>query len=280
MSVFRVEKTKDYTVMSNHHLRNSELSLRAKGLLSQILSLPEGWDYTIAGLAAINREGKDAVRAAVQELEKAGYIERRQRQDSGGKFGGNEYVVHEYPVSVPPLSEKPTTVKPSTVSPSSEEPLTEEPLTGNPTELNKDISSKDISKKKNIKRKAAEPKSAPPPLTDEELWQLAREGIIHIADPSWTRESKLKLHELIMSVYDPNREMRPRSKPPARSKQGVTLMFSALTARAGNDVDAMIGILSNVILNGWTNVKFPEGGKHSPKQIVKPPREERQYQCL
>ena len=68
MAVFRIEKSKDYTVMSNHHLRNTELSLRAKGLLSQILSLPEGWDYTIAGLAAINKEGKDAVRAAVQEL--------------------------------------------------------------------------------------------------------------------------------------------------------------------------------------------------------------------
>lgn len=139
MSVFRVEKSKNYTVMSNHHLRNTELSLRAKGLLSQILSLPEGWDYTIAGLANINKEGKDAVRAAVQELEKAGYIERRQTMDPGGKFSSNEYVVYESPRSVSPLSENPSTVNPST-----EKPSTGKPLTGNPTQLNKDISSKDI----------------------------------------------------------------------------------------------------------------------------------------
>ena len=138
MAVFRVEKSKDYTVMSNHHLRNTDLSLRAKGLLSQILSLPEGWDYTIAGLAKINKEGKDAVRAAVQELEKAGYIIRRQKMDSGGKFGGNEYVVYESPCCASPLSENPTTVLPTT-----EKPSTEEPLTENPTQLNKEELSKD-----------------------------------------------------------------------------------------------------------------------------------------
>ena len=144
MAVFRIEKNKDYTVMSNHHLRNTDLSLRAKGLLSQILSLPEGWDYTIAGLAKINKEGKDAVRAAVQELEKAGYIERRQKMDSGGKFSSNEYVVYESPRSVSPLSENPTTVLPTTENPSTEKPSTGKPLTENPTELNKDISSTDI----------------------------------------------------------------------------------------------------------------------------------------
>ena len=73
MAVFRVEKNKGYTVMSNHHLRNKELSLKAKGLLSQMLSLPEDWDYTLAGLSLINRESIDAIRTAVWELEKAGY---------------------------------------------------------------------------------------------------------------------------------------------------------------------------------------------------------------
>ena len=65
MAVFRVERSKDYTVMSNHHLRNKELTLKAKGLLSQMLSLPEDWDYTLKGLAAINRESIDAIRTAV-----------------------------------------------------------------------------------------------------------------------------------------------------------------------------------------------------------------------
>ena len=81
MAVFRVEKNKGYTVMSNHHLRNKELSLKAKGLLSQMLSLPEDWDYTLAGLSLINREKIDAIREAVRELENAGYIQRSRERD-------------------------------------------------------------------------------------------------------------------------------------------------------------------------------------------------------
>lgn len=92
MAVFRVEKTKNYTVMANHHLRDKSLSLKAKGLLSLMLSLPEDWDYTLSGLARINVEGKDAVRTAVVELEQAGYIQRRQRIDKAGKFSSNEYI--------------------------------------------------------------------------------------------------------------------------------------------------------------------------------------------
>lgn len=84
MAVFRVERTKDYTVMSNHHLRNKELTLKAKGLLSQMLSLPEDWDYTLKGLAAINRESIDAIRTAVLELEQAGYIVRSRVRDERG----------------------------------------------------------------------------------------------------------------------------------------------------------------------------------------------------
>ena len=86
MAVFRVERTKNYTVMSNYQLRDKNLSLKAKGLLSQMLSLPEDWDYTLLGLAQINAEGKDAIRAAVTELERAGYIRRRQTVDKDGKL--------------------------------------------------------------------------------------------------------------------------------------------------------------------------------------------------
>jgi len=86
MAVFRVERNKGYTVMSNHHLRNKELSLKAKGLLSQMLSLPEDWDYTLKGLSLINREKIDAIREAIKELERAGYIVRsRERDEKGGK---------------------------------------------------------------------------------------------------------------------------------------------------------------------------------------------------
>ena len=126
MAVFRVEKTKDFTVMSNYHLRDKNLSLKAKGLLSQMLSLPEEWDYTLAGLACINKESKDAIRSAVNELEQAGYITRRQTTTEGGRFGCNEYLIRERPVLPSPLPESPTTDSTPTAISMSE----------NPTQLN------------------------------------------------------------------------------------------------------------------------------------------------
>lgn len=99
MSVFRIERTKNYTVMSNYHLRDQSLSLKAKGLLSQMLSLPENWDYTLAGLSHINRESKDAIRTALQELEKAGYIIRERERDSQGRLRGADYIIHESPIT-------------------------------------------------------------------------------------------------------------------------------------------------------------------------------------
>lgn len=143
MAVFRIDKTRDYTVMSNYHLRDKRLSLKAKGLLSQMLSLPEDWDYTLTGLSFINRESKDAVRSAVNELERCGYIERRQTTDERGKFSVNEYVIHESPVEpeaaedpTEPLLGNPTTEAPSLDHPSSGNPTTENPATENPTQLN------------------------------------------------------------------------------------------------------------------------------------------------
>ena len=101
MAVFRVERNKGYTVMSNHHLRNKDLSLKAKGLLSQMLSLPEDWDYTLKGLSLINREQIDAIRAAIRELEQAGYIVRSRERDSQGRLRGADYVIYEQPQPVP-----------------------------------------------------------------------------------------------------------------------------------------------------------------------------------
>ena len=97
MAVFRVERTRDYTVMSNHHLKNRSLSLKAKGLLSVMLSLPDEWDYTLRGLAAISREGVDAIREAIRELEEAGYIVRSRGRNEKGQLSGTEYVIYEHP---------------------------------------------------------------------------------------------------------------------------------------------------------------------------------------
>ena len=139
MAVFRVERNKGYTVMSNHHLRNKELSLKAKGLLSQMLSLPEDWDYTLKGLSLINREKIDAIREAIKELERAGYIVRSRERDEKGRLRGTDYVIFEQP-QTPPVSDLPTLENPTLDNPTLEKPTLE-----NPTQLNKDISSKEQS---------------------------------------------------------------------------------------------------------------------------------------
>lgn len=133
MAVFRVERTRDYTVMSNFHLKDKRLSLKAKGLLSQMLSLPDDWDYTLAGLSQINRESKDAIRSAVNELEKAGYIVRHQTIDRAGQFGANEYCIYERPRKTPPSSGKPSPGKPSSEDPSPESPSSGDPSPGKPS---------------------------------------------------------------------------------------------------------------------------------------------------
>ena len=142
MAVFRVERNKGYTVMSNHHLRNKELSLKAKGLLSQMLSLPEDWDYTLAGLSLINREKIDAIREAVRELERAGYIVRSRERDEKGRLRGAEYVIYEQPQT--PTLDLPTLENPTLDNPTQENPTLEKPTLENPTQLNKDIQRTDL----------------------------------------------------------------------------------------------------------------------------------------
>ena len=143
MAVFRVERNTGYTVMSNHHLRNKELSLKAKGLLSQMLSLPEDWDYTLAGLSYINREKIDAIREAVRELERAGYIQRSRERDEKGRLRGTDYIIYEQP----PNLDLPTLENPTLGNPTLENPTQEKPTLENPMQLNKDIQKTDLSKK-------------------------------------------------------------------------------------------------------------------------------------
>ena len=134
MPVFRVEKNKGYTVMSNHHLRNHTLSLKAKGLLSQMLSLPDDWDYTLQGLAQINKESIDAIREAVRELERAGYIERSRERDERGCLRGTVYTIYEQP-HTEPTSEEPAQALPTLDNPTLEKPMLDKPTLENPTQL-------------------------------------------------------------------------------------------------------------------------------------------------
>ena len=153
MAVYRVERTRDYTVMSNCHLKDTSLSLKAKGLLSMMLSLPNEWNYNTRGLAAICKEGVDAIGSAIRELEGRGYIVRRQLRGTDGRITDTEYTIYEQPQQPdPPAPELPDAPGPDMPHP--ENPYAAGPDMAGPhpemaAELNINTSSK---KKENTKR--------------------------------------------------------------------------------------------------------------------------------
>ena len=141
MAVFRVQKTRDYTVMSNYHLRDTGLSLKAKGLLSLMLSLPEDWDYTLFGLSVICKDGLSSIRAAIYELEDAGYLTRRRIRNDKGQLADTEYTILEQPEKAIEKPNPPICDFPTLDNPTQEKPTLEKPTSENRTQLNTDKSS-------------------------------------------------------------------------------------------------------------------------------------------
>ena len=159
MAVFRIEKTRDYTVMSNHHLRDMSLSLKAKGLLSLMLSLPENWDYTMKGLARICKDGIDSISGGIRELEEHGYLIRERVRGANGQLGSIEYTILEQPKEPTPAQEKPVRENPVQVNPTLVTPVQEEPA-----QLNKDRSSNDPSRTDLSSTEISNPIQSNPPI--------------------------------------------------------------------------------------------------------------------
>ena len=219
MAVFRIEKTRDYTVMSNHHLRNTELSLKAKGLLSMMLSLPEDWNYTTKGLAAICKEGTESIGTALKELEQTGYIVRNRLRDSKGKITDVEYVIYETP-------HKPDAVSPNAGTPDTGYPYPGKPDMDNPglenqPQLNKDISSNYQQKTDLSNTDESNPILSNPPTptgarmgTDGmEAREIYREIILEnidyeilAADPQVDREQLDEITEIILDTVCTSRK--------------------------------------------------------------------------
>lgn len=229
MAVFRVERNQNYTVMSNYHLRDKSLSLKAKGLLSQMLSLPEDWDYTLAGLARINCEGRDAIRAAVGELEKAGYVTRSRVRNEKGHLQGTEYVIREQPVF--------------SAEPALEEPASENPTLGETTELNKDT-----TQKKDIRSKDSIPfLSAPSVASSDSAVTSAAAQPPEAKERKRTRRSTVRQEEmddyraLILENIDYDGFVRDHLHDAGQLDEMVELMVDAVCSNrktirvAGND---------------------------------------------
>lgn len=168
MAVFRMEKTRNYTVMSNHHLRDMSLSLKAKGLLSLMLSLPESWDYTMKGLARICKDGIDSISGGIRELEKHGYLIRERVRGANGQLGSIEYTILEQPKEPTPAQEKPIRENPVQVNPILVTPVQEEPA-----QLNKEESSNYPSRTDLSSTELSNPIQSNPPTAGMWHWRKA-----------------------------------------------------------------------------------------------------------
>ena len=170
MPVIRIDKTRDYTVMSNHHFRNRNLSLKAKGVMSLMLSLPDDWDYTVAGLATLSKDGLDSVRSALKELEREGYLKMERERDAKGKLGRASYVLSEIPVVEKPILENPRLENPILEKPAQ---LNTYPLSTNTSSTKESITeadaSEDAQKPKNKKEREPDPFDVPSPKLKEAL---------------------------------------------------------------------------------------------------------------
>jgi hypothetical protein len=223
MSVIRIHKTKNFTVMSNYHFKEKKMSLKAKGLLSLMLSLPDDWEYNVAGLVRLSKDGKDSVMSALQELEKFGYLSRAQQFNEKGQFSGVEYNIYEQP-----QPENPTTAKQDAAKPISAKQDAE-----NPRQLNTiHIKEKENKSIKELSTNA---------ITDEDMYAL----LVEIDD--------IELAEL----YRAYTEWRNTTENPL-TKQGLEMLIKRCERLSGFNVSIQKAMVETSLIQGWKNVFSPK----------------------
>ena len=214
----RVHKTDNYTVMSNNHFKEREMSLKAKGLLSLMLSLPNTWDYSISGLVKLSKDGKDGVMSALGELEKFGYLQRVRIKDNKGKFSGIEYNIYEQPQRDIPIADNPISDKPTADNENAEKP----PQLNTKGLNTKGLNTKGLNTNKDIYREALDN------IKDIEL----------------------------RSLYEEYIEMREEMQAPV-TKRGLDMLINRNERLSNLDIELQKALLEAAILNNWKNVYLP-----------------------
>lgn len=240
MAVMRINKTTDYTVMSNYHFREKDMSLKAKGLLSLMLSLPEDWDFTVKGLANLNKDGVDGVRAALEELKAFGYLKVTRERNEKGQVSGTVYDIYEKPTQEKPILEEPKEEKPILEKPTQEKPIQE-----NPTQLNtkgiKYLNNKILkeSSTKGIKESVRAKKEPEQYFEDEEL--------------------NCKFLEFLA--------MRKKIRKPVRTDRALKALLKKLHELSGGDLGTMKKIIDQSLDKEWLGFFELKTGNDSTKNI-------------
>ena len=207
MAKFNVERVQGYTIMSNYHLRDNRLSMKAKGLMSVMLSLPPEWDYSLRGLASISRESVNSIAAMVKELEECGYIERYQERNANGKMGGAVYNLYEKPKTDEPCHNLPCPKKPNTVKPSSEKPCTENEAQLNKYKLKTKKSNKEVSNTQSINPAASSESQIDWIDRIEESREIVKENIEYdIISQQYDKEQLDEIVEIMSEVISTSRD--------------------------------------------------------------------------
>ena len=255
MAVFRVERTQNYTVMSNYHLRDRRLSLKAKGLLSLMLSLPEDWEYTVSGLAVKAGCGREKVRRLLKELQTVGYLIREQSHGEHGKFGGNVYVLQD---EAPPLPENPSN------GDSQKEPLPENtvngetrqretPSAGFPPQQNKDLTEEETKK----------PPKAPQGGKRPSKYDLAEDAKpLLLAYVGEDRE----LHQALGAFIELRTQLRA-----INSARAVKMLLGELDRLSEGRREDKLLLIRQSVANSWKSV-FPLRRGGSPAEQSMPPQ--------
>ena len=241
---------KNFTVIDNTIFKDTRLSLKDKGLFCQMISLPDNWNFSIKGITALCDDGKDSIRAGMENLEKYGYLTRKQARDEGGSFSGYDYYIYQNPEENPdfnpseedplmenpltdesgsksPLSENPTTVNPTTGNPTSDKPTTAKPTSGNPTQYStKELSTQESSTIQSIKDLINTYESDSGADTDK----YSEEEIMAWDDDEFYRHLNKKEYEAFIRLFEASIRGEIRS-----SKESLIEYFKKMKARGWKD---------------------------------------------